>query len=256
MFLLFVLFLTNTKKKEGLKSPSNDLFNNFIDNHYDKIFFNNANRNAAGFRFFKYIYDNLADNEELFDLYNTFYCAVSGSIIQPRINNYSIVKVKDLNGNCVFGRYYRCCMPCVCDIMKYVRVVKANLEIPKNSGRIIKRNLLTIGDPCQRNFSIKGLDKNVFNCFDNKLKLGYRVNKNNNITKDEGRLIIGVLFPLKEGDTENDVNKSINYCTTNQKRLLTKPDNLKYGMGDIFVKLALVNNNYNYTNTLNDLCKD
>ena len=110
----------------------NTLFNILLSDHYDKIFFNNANRNAAGFRFFKYIYDNLIDSEELFDLYNTFYCAVSGSIVKPGDNNFSIVKVKDLNGNCVYGRYYRCCMPCVCDIMKYVRVVKTNIEVPKN----------------------------------------------------------------------------------------------------------------------------
>ena len=43
-------------------------------------------------------------------------------------------------------------------------------------------------------------------------------------------------------------------CITGNKRLLTAPNNLKYGMGDIFVKIALINNNKNYTNTISDLC--
>ena len=51
---------------------------------------------------FKYIYDNLATTGELFDIYNQFYCAVSGSIVSPG-NNYDIIKVNDLGGNCVYG---------------------------------------------------------------------------------------------------------------------------------------------------------
>ena len=90
-----------------------------MDNHYASIFPNNANRNAAGFKFFKYIYDNLATSEQLFDTYNQFYCAVSGSIVSPdRPDNFDILKVSNLD-NHVLGKYYRCCTPCNCDIMKY-----------------------------------------------------------------------------------------------------------------------------------------
>ena len=83
-------------------------------------------------RFFQYIYDNLATNEELFDIYNKFYCAVSGSIVSPdRESNHDILKVKDMNGNCVVGKYYRCCTPCNCDIMKYTKIIKTKIAIPK-----------------------------------------------------------------------------------------------------------------------------
>ena len=59
------------------------------------------------------------------------YCAVSGSIVDPkRFNNYSIIKVKDLNNNCIYGKYYRCCTPCICDIMKYTKIIKTSIEIP------------------------------------------------------------------------------------------------------------------------------
>ena len=58
-----------------------------------------VNRNAAGFRFFKYFMENLIVDEETFDYYNKFYCAVSGSIVNPnRANNYSVIKMKDING--------------------------------------------------------------------------------------------------------------------------------------------------------------
>lgn len=51
---------------EGLKSYDKDeLYEDMLENHYDKIFPNDANRNSAGFRFFKYIYDNLATTGEL-----------------------------------------------------------------------------------------------------------------------------------------------------------------------------------------------
>ena len=110
--LLIIGFITNWHffmSKEPLKlSDKENLFKKMMDEHYKNIFPNNTNRNAAGFRFFQYIYDNLAISNELFDIYNQFYCAVSGAIVSPGQDNFSILKVKDLNGNCVFGKYYRC----------------------------------------------------------------------------------------------------------------------------------------------------
>ena len=253
----------NTKGINTKGINTQELFNDLTQNHYKNIFPNNANRNSAGFRFFKYIYDNLAINEELFDLYNSFYCAVSGSIVDlSRNNNFNILKVNDINGNCVIGKYYRCCTPCNCDIMKYSIVINTNIEMPKGSNKFIQRKLLTIGDPCEKlNNSASqtklpnGLDSNVFKCNNNLLELGYRVNSENNLTMNEGRLVIGVLFDLNENDNSLDVDNSINICTTNDKRLYSSPNDLKYGMGDIFVKLALINNDKIYKNSDEDLCK-
>ncbi len=254
----------SNKKNESLEFFSsnnhNSLFQNMMDNHYSLIFPNNANRNSAGFRFFKYIYDNLATTNELFDAYNTFYCAVSGSIVSPdRPDNFSILKVKKLGSNkCVFGKYFRCCVPCNCDIMKYSRVVEANLEIPRGSGKFFKKNLLTIGDPCEKisdtNQFPNELDKNVFKCNGNTLGLGYRVTNKGKITNGKGRLVIGVLYPIKPNEKEL-VSDALNICTTGNKRLFSSPENLKYGMGDIFVKLALMNDSNVYKNNLDDLCK-
>jgi hypothetical protein len=257
LILLFSVLLSRTKINfENFSTNKENLFSDLLENHYDKIFPNNANRNSAGFRFFKYIYDNLATSNELFDIYNQFYCAVSGSIVSPsRPNNYDILKVNDNNNNCVYGKYYRCCTPCNCDIMKYATVIDVNLEIPKNSGKFYSKKLLTIGDPCIDESKLPPqLDKNVFRCKNNLLEKGYRVNKDNVLTENEGRLVIGVLYPLEENESKDMVQRSLNICLSGTKRLLNSPDELRYGMGDIFVKLALINNNKNYTNTISDLC--
>ena len=136
--------------------------------------------------------------------------------------------------------------------MKYAVVINTRIEMPKNSGNFINRNLLTIGDPCLNSglFPTE-IDRNVFRCNNLLLRDAYRVN-NNELTKGEGRLVIGVLFP-SAGEDEL-VSQSIERCTTGTERLLTPPSELVGGMGDIFVDIALINNDKNYTNTIEDLC--
>lgn len=228
---------------------------NILLRDYNKIFPNRANRNAAGFKFFSYIYDHLAKNEELFDAYNTMYCAVSGSVVQPGGNNFSVLKVNNKNGECVYGKYYRCCVPCNCDIMKYVTVEKCKIELPKQSGNFIDKQLLTIGDPCIHENKIPSeVDKNIFKCNSNLLEHGYRV-KDGMLTKGQGRLVIGVLYPVLARDM-NKLEQSVGMCTTGNKRFYQEPNKLKYGMGDIFVNLALINNNKKYSHTDKDFCKN
>lgn len=259
LIILIITVMLKSTRIEGLKAyDKNELYEDMLENHYDKIFPDDANRNSAGFRFFKYIYDNLATSAELFDIYNQFYCAVSGSIVSPdRDGNYNIIKVKDLNGKCVYGKYYRCCTPCNCDVMKYAIVINTRIEMPKGSGKYIQRNLLTIGDPCKKikeNPLPEDVDKKVFKCSNGLLSLGYRVDKNNNLTMGEGRLVIGILYDL-EGKSKSEVKNALSICTKGNKRIFSSPDKLEYGMGDIFVKLALINNNETYKNDLSDLCK-
>ena len=80
------------------------------------------------------------------------------------------------------------------------------------------------------------------------------MDKNNNLTMGAGRLVIGVLYEL-DGKSKSEVKKTLDMCTTGDKRIFSSPDKLKYGMGDIFVKLALINNDETYNNDLSDLCK-
>ena len=251
LILLFCLF-SKTKEHFFFNIDKKQLFEDLMENHYKNIFPNNQNRNSAGFRFFKYIYDNLATSEELFDVYNQFYCAVSGSIVSPGENNYNVLKVKDRSGKCVFGKYYRCCTPCNCDIMKFATVIPTQIEMPKNSKKFVTKMLLTINDPCVNKDSLPNeLDVNVFQCNQqNLLEKGYRVNDNNKLTTGPGRLVIGVLYPVQESE-KNQVETSLKMC---EQRISMKADDLQYGMGDIFVKLAKLNDNTKYQNNQTDLC--
>ena len=103
---------------------------------FDTIF-PDRNRNSGGPQFFKHIVDmNLSKHD--FELYNSFYCGVSGSPVDPkRVDVSDNVIVKDLKGNDIYGKYYRCCWPCLCDIMKYARVDKYDIVLD-----IFKRDLL------------------------------------------------------------------------------------------------------------------
>ena len=241
------------KKEQFSSVDKQQLYDDLLENHYQNIFPNNQNRNSAGFRFFKYIYDNLATSEELFDIYNQFYCAVSGSIVPPRENNYNILKVKDRNGKCVFGKYYRCCTPCNCDIMKFATVIPTKIELPKNSNKFVTKMLLTINDPCSSDQDLPSeLDKEVFQCNQqNLLEKGYRVNEKNELTKGQGKLVIGVLYPIQE-EEKKQVESALTMC---QERISMGVNELQYGMGDIFVKLAKMNDSTEYKNDESDLCK-
>ena len=259
ILLIFILAVTtsNTKSTQNTiveyYSPETDsliqYYNHFTNNHYHKIFNQNENRNAAGFRFFQHIYDTheLSKNRNIFDMHNKFYCAVSGSVIPPRKNNYDIIKVTLNNSNPpkkVTGKYYRCCTPCNCDIMKYATVVKTRMAIPKNSNQIYDVYLLTIADPCSVNKplqTIPGIDHSVFACSIKEntsvIDKGYRVDSNNTLTRGPGRLVIGILFDVSENDAQYDAmaETAIKNC---EKRFNTRKENHKSGMGKIFIDIA------------------
>ena len=57
VLIFFLIFIVVKNNNEGFVIDENNLFENLTKNHYQNIFPNNANRNAAGFRFFEYIYD-------------------------------------------------------------------------------------------------------------------------------------------------------------------------------------------------------
>ena len=98
----------------GSKRETHDdvaLFRDMMDNHWSRIF-PNGGRNAGGPQFFKYIYERPATSHDLFKRYSRFYCGVSGSIVKPGGERYDVVKIKDAKGQCIVGKYHRCCWPC------------------------------------------------------------------------------------------------------------------------------------------------
>ena len=207
---------------------SQELYKRLMDD-FDKIF-PDRNRNGGGPQFYHHIVKNIDPSYEEFLEYNKFYCGVSGSPIDATREDRSnpvIVKHLDYetNGQKIFGNYYRCCWPCVCDIIKYARVEESEYK-----GN--KIYVLTIEDPCKNESEIPD-EVSCYECKDGKTQ--------NGIHTKSGRLIFAILHDAEPYDETNGMMKHVmelkNMC---KERNSQKPDELRGGMGDIFVKLSLV----------------
>ena len=230
--LLFLVLNCNSDNIEGLvDSKEIELFERLMVNF--KEIFPDRNRNSGGVQFFDYILNNLNPSINEFILYNRFYCAVSGSPIDPgRENRFDLIKIKDLEGNEICGNYYRCCIPCNCDIMKYglVEYTTFNLRDGEYSCYVI-----TIPDPCIKEAEIPD-EVTSFECLNSKTL--------NGVHSDSGRLIVGLLHDA-EICTEEQKNKIKDYEITGpycDKRNSLSFKEIKGGMGDIFVRLASLTN--------------
>ena len=246
---LLVMVACNGEKKSdsGVKINEMEMFKDMMDNHYYKIF-PKGQRNSGGPMFFKYIYENLANNHDEFVAYNKFYCGVSGSIIMPnRPKRYTTVKLRDKNNKCVVGNYYRCCWPCSGDIMKYARVDNIEIKLPNDKKSDSKNyNVLTINDPCQScvNKDCTNFPREVgaFKCENGLTKNGLRI-KNDKITHGQGRLIFALFHPKEKDDKfDPDFPKQ---CKMRHQASLVELDKMG-GMGNIFVKLALLSGKESY----------
>ena len=234
LFLVFIFYhyfcnndIENFTIEEDTTIEKRTIEFNKLMESFSEIFPDN-NRNAGGAQFFHHII-NMNLNKNDFELYNSFYCGVSGSPVDPnRKNIYDYIIVKDLNDNDIYGKYYRCCWPCLCDIMKYVMVDKYDISF--NDGTYYTYDVLTIDDPCCNESNIPE-SVNSFRCSDNKTL--------NGIHSRSGRLIIALFYDTRIA-TENDELSIQNVMNKCSDRMNTEPDDLTGGMGDIFVKLALL----------------
>jgi hypothetical protein len=223
---------------EGFENTE-DLYQKLMDDF--QTIFPDRNRNAGGVQFYHHIVTNMNPTISEFKEYNKLYCGVSGSPIDPgRSQRFNNLVVKDLSDNLIYGKYYRCCWPCVCDIMKYVKTEEYTVSL---SDGEYTHNVLTINDPCINSSEIPS-EVTSFTCSNN--------NTTNGIRSNSGRLIIGVLFdpePYDETNTEMK-NKSDENNETCRERNNTDPDDLQGGMGDIFVKLSLIGSTEPFENQI------
>jgi len=209
--------IDNIDKETKMKSFE-DLMKSFNE------IFPDGNRNAGGPQFFKHIVD-LGLSKADFELYNTFYCGVSGSPVSPdRGKVYDYIVVKDMDGNDVRGKYYRCCWPCLCDVMKYTKVDKFDITL---DGKKRTYDVLTIADPCCNESEIPK-SVTAYKCKSGKTQ--------NGMYSRSGRLIFALFYTGDKGQTK-DIDSVLDQC---KERMKTPPDRLQNGMGDIFVKLSLL----------------
>ena len=190
--------------------------------------FPDQNRNAAGPKFFKYIIDKEITYKD-FKEYNKLYCAVSGSLIDPNGEPDFIFVKESKTGKKICGDYYKCCIPCSCDIMKYSEVEKMK---HKFSDGLNEFYVFTIKNPCKKKDFPDRVNKDYF-CD------GEKIN-NNQVYNLNGRIVIGLLHEGRSCKKEEiDFVKSHQvtgrFC---ELRNNTPLDSLKKGMGDIFIKLA------------------
>ncbi len=219
--------------------PNNSLFiENYINNdekkeHFEilmsefEIIFPSRNRNAGGPQFYHHVYSKNNITKELFLLYNSFYCGVSGSPIDPsRGKVYDYVKMNHVDGRTFVGKYYRCCWPCLADIMAHAKVEHHTISL--NDGPF-EHMVITIDDPCKKKESFPD-EVDSYDCQNDITKNGIRTNS--------GRLIIAILHEheLYDHDShDEDLQPILELC---EERMNTPIKQLKGGMGDIFVKLA------------------
>ena len=223
--LLLVFFLTNIVISYA--SDGKGKYYQSLSKDWRSIF-PDGNRNAAGPKFYKHISENYKSFEE-FQEYNKHYCAVSGSLIGSGSTPQFVNIKEDITEKQICGYYYKCCWPCVCDLMKYARVKKISREFNEGSKEVYA---LIIDNPCAKVDFPQKVNKSYF-CKGNELDY-------EQVETQDGKLIIGILHEAKYCEPSDLRKISANKITGRfcPIRNRTPINELRSGMGDIFIKLA------------------
>ena len=164
-----------------------------------------------------------------FQEYNKLYCAVSGSLISPGSKPEFINIKEDGTSKNICGYYYKCCWPCVCDVMKYAKVTKIKKKFQDGTKDLYA---LIIDNPCMKKDFPKKVNRSYFcdgNILDKK-----------QVATHNDKLIIGLLYDAKYCQP-SDLRKIYSNKITGRLcpiRNSTPINELSSGMGDIFIKLA------------------
>ena len=196
-------------------------------NDWNKIF-PDQNRNAAGPKFFKHIISKDITYQEFLE-FNKLYCAVSGSLINPNSEPEKVYLSEVDTKDKICGDYYRCCIPCSCDVMKYAKVKKM-----KHKFKDVEKEfyVLTIKNPCGKKDFPKRVNRDYF-CDGKDLS-------KDQVVEIDNRLVIGLFYESKLC-AKSDIAKVDSHQVTGmfcEFRNNTPLDQLQTGMGDIFIKLA------------------
>ena len=145
--------------------------------------------------------------------------------------------------------------------MKHARAEKVAFTLPNDKTKATGAYwVLTIDDPCGRCTALPcpelPPEVTAYECGGGVTQNGLRV-KNGELTNGPGgRLIFAVLLDAKPA-SETSATVDVDLMRMCQRRIDATPAVLDTlgGMGDIFVKLALVNTDEDFTNSNADLCE-
>ncbi len=226
IFKLAVICILTLNFSNISKSTEKNYYKDLITD-WSRIF-PDQNRNAAGPKFFKYIIDKEITYEDFVE-YNKLYCAVSGSLIDPNSEPDFLFANEMVTNKKICGNYYKCCVPCSCDIMKYSKVQKMRYQFLDGEKEFF---VFTIKNPCNKKDFPNRVNKDYF-CD------GKKIN-NKQVYKINNRIVIG-LFHNGKSCTKSEIDSVKSHYITGkycELRNNTPLENLEAGMGDIFIKLA------------------
>ena len=225
-YFIFLLIFWTVFQINNLNASEKNYYQDIVNDWY-KIF-PDQNRNAAGPKFFKYILDKDITFKD-FEEYNKLYCAVSGSLISPNSSPDFVYIKEDVTDKKICGGYYKCCIPCSCDLMKYAKTKKMKHKFSDIEKEFY---VLTINNPCGKKDFPYQVNRDYF-CNGNQLD-------KSQVSVVEDKLVIGYLHesrPCQNTDLDyiNEHEVTGKFCAFRNN---TPLDELKSGMGDIFIKLA------------------
>ena len=97
-------------------------------------------------KFFKYIIDKKITYKDFVE-FNKLSCAVSGYLIDPNSDSEFLFIKESETSKKICGNYYRCCVPCSCDLMKYSEAQKMKHKFEDGFKEFY---VLTIKNPCSK----------------------------------------------------------------------------------------------------------
>jgi len=245
--------------QDSISSTLDNLYRDHLNEDFNTIF-PEGNRNGGGAHFFKYAYDKFKeqknpDNPRIyfdstqFENFHKIYCAVSGSPIQPQGDNTS--RTSDLklkkksqanklvgltDDDFIIGKYYRCCTPCICDLMKHSVVTDEKVEITNDDNESVSLHLILIKNPCNNQNQIPP-EAPAFQCIDGRVdqsKVIYLDELTTN-SDDSNYLVIGVLYD-HPNPSEYNLQSDMTEFSCQGRFTSNDPPG---GMGEIFIELSL-----------------
>ena len=256
--------------QNSVTSTLDGLYRNHLKQDFN-IIFPSSNRNGGGAHFFKYAYDKFKNqhttkystprfNSTQFENFHKIYCAVSGSPIKPQVDNTSTsdLKLKKLSkvgtadidltdDDFIIGKYYRCCTPCICDLMKHSVVTDNKIEITNDDNESVSLHLILIKNPCNNPDKLPKNDDGTpkapaFQCVDGRVDQSRVIYLDELITDSDelnidysNYLVIGVLY---DHHNSSEYNLQSDMTEFSCQRRFTSNDP-PGGMGEIFIKLSL-----------------
>eukprot|EP00930_Biecheleria_cincta_P089508 TRINITY_DN78833_c0_g1_i1.p1 TRINITY_DN78833_c0_g1~~TRINITY_DN78833_c0_g1_i1.p1 ORF type:complete len:282 (-),score=32.49 TRINITY_DN78833_c0_g1_i1:263-1066(-) len=204
-----------------------------LSSQYCNIF-QTGNRNAASFRWFKFLADRASSKSESeFLALNKGYCPISGSPIPGTQSGK--VTLKKVGGGTETGLFHFCCWPCLCDMIDLVRVDTKSIS---RSGGSSNLRVLVIGDPCTNASQLtepfsdpfgRGSQITLENAAPEVTCSGSKVNEA--VFSDGGHPIIGILY-TDAGSATIEADDMVTQCSERADA------GFNSGMGLIFRKVA------------------